>query len=90
MGDRRSKEIPYLFQEGAFWREGNEPQVVTERLYRGNVFFFFGVAESCERDKMVFGEVFEPVVDYDRSSDNLGVGKLFTGYEDAHGTNVLF
>jgi hypothetical protein len=71
MGDRRGKEIPCFLQEGAFWREGDELQVVTERLYRGNVFLFFGATEGCQRDKMVFGKVFEPVVDYDRSSDNL-------------------
>jgi len=39
---------------------------------------------------MVFGEIFEPVVDDDRSPYNLGVGKLFTGYEDPHGLNFLF
>lgn len=63
---------------------------MTERLYRGNVFFFFRAIESCERDKMSFGEIFEPVVDYYRSPYNLGVGELFTGYEDPHGLNFLF
>jgi hypothetical protein len=68
MGNRREEKISGYLKGRPFWGQRNEPQIMTERLDRGDETIISLFAECGQRDEMILREVFHTVIDDYRST----------------------
>ena len=90
MGDWRDEKIPEGFQGGAFCRDGDELEVMTEGFHRRDVFFLIFFTECGQRDSVVSGKVLQAVVDNDRAADDFCMREFFAGKKDFHNLPECF
>jgi hypothetical protein len=79
----REKVRPCFYQRSFGW-QWDKFQVMAKGLDRGNVFFLSGMAKGSEGDQVIFCKIFQPVIDDDRSADDLRMGEFLAGDQDFH------
>jgi hypothetical protein len=84
MGDWGYEKINNRFQKRTLGWQGNESEVMTERLDRRNIFLISRLAECREGDQVIFGKMFQPVVDENRPADDFRMREFLAGDQYLH------